>query len=165
MVLFERSIVIAKYLAMVLLSMFLRESCALTSSEMLRESRLHHPDRISLRCGIGLGTGTSGILTLTDCLKSIHMARGGKRIGAGRPKDSKEKQTLVKEQALLELRQLVLAEIAPIVRALIAKATTGDVQAARELLDRAFGKAQQSIDHTTMGEKLPTPILNDLPED
>jgi hypothetical protein len=93
------------------------------------------------------------------------MAKGGKRIGAGRPKGSKDPHTLVKETALLELRQLVLKEIEPIVRALIAKATAGDVQAARELLDRAFGKAAQSIDHTTMGEKLPQPILNAIPSD
>lgn len=73
------------------------------------------------------------------------MARGGKRPGAGRPKDSKEKQTLVKEQALLRLRELVLKEIDPVTEALIAKAKTGDVPAIKELFDRAFGKAPQAI--------------------
>ncbi len=73
------------------------------------------------------------------------MARGGYRPGAGRPKDSKEKQTLVKEQALLKLREMVLAEIEPIALSLIEKAKTGDIQAAKELFDRAFGKAPQAI--------------------
>lgn len=39
--------------------------------------------------------------------------------------------------------------------ALRAKAVKGDVKAASLLLDRAFGKPQQSIDHTTGGDKLP----------
>ena len=73
------------------------------------------------------------------------MAKGGARPGAGRPKDKKEKQTLVKEAALLALREMVLAEITPITQALIAKGKTGDVQAIRELFDRAFGKAPQAI--------------------
>lgn len=71
--------------------------------------------------------------------------RGGYRPGAGRPKDSKEKQTLVKEQALLILRERVLAEIEPIATALIEKAKTGDVPAIKELFDRAFGKAPQAL--------------------
>lgn len=73
------------------------------------------------------------------------MARGGYRPGAGRPKDSKEKQTLVKEQALLRLRELVLKEIDPVTNALIKKAKTGDVPAIKELFDRSFGKAPQAI--------------------
>jgi len=80
-----------------------------------------------------------------DCQISFHMARGGYRPGAGRKKDSKEKQTLVKEAALLELRQMVLAEIQPIAEALITKAKTGDIPAIKELFDRAFGKAPQAI--------------------
>lgn len=71
--------------------------------------------------------------------------RGGYRPGAGRPKDSKEKQTLVKEQALLILREKVLAEIEPIAAVLIEKAKTGDIPAIKELFDRCFGKAPQSI--------------------
>lgn len=30
------------------------------------------------------------------------------------------------------------------------------------LYDRVFGKAQQSVDHTTLGEKMPTPLLHVL---
>ena len=73
------------------------------------------------------------------------MAKGGARPGAGRPKDSKEKQTLIKEQALLALREMVLADITPVTQALIRKAKTGDVPAIKELFDRAFGKAPQAI--------------------
>jgi len=73
------------------------------------------------------------------------MARGGKRIGAGRPKDSKEKQTLVKEQALLVMREMVMKEIGPLTDVLIKKGKDGDIQAIRELFDRAFGKAPQAI--------------------
>jgi hypothetical protein len=73
------------------------------------------------------------------------MAKGGVRPGAGRPKGSKDPQTLIKQQALQILREKVLAEIGPITEALIAKGLTGDVQAIRELFDRAFGKAPQAI--------------------
>lgn len=73
------------------------------------------------------------------------MARGGKRPGAGRPKDSKEKQTLIKEQALLRLREIVLNEIDPVTNALVKKAKKGDVPAIKELFDRAFGKVPQAI--------------------
>lgn len=87
------------------------------------------------------------------------MARGGARPGAGRPKDSKDGQTLVKEAALLRIRERVLAEIDPIMDALLKKARGADVQAIKEVFDRAFGKSPQSIDHTTKGKELPTPIL------
>lgn len=73
------------------------------------------------------------------------MGHGGARPGAGRPKDSKDKQTLVKEQALLALREMVLKDIEPVTQALIKKAKTGDVPAIKELFDRAFGKAPQAI--------------------
>jgi hypothetical protein len=39
--------------------------------------------------------------------------------------------------------------------ALRAKAVKGDIRAAEALLDRAFGKPRQSVDHTTGGDKLP----------
>jgi hypothetical protein len=42
--------------------------------------------------------------------------------------------------------------------ALRAKAVKGDVRAIQELLDRAYGKSKQSVDHTTLGERLP--VLN-----
>jgi hypothetical protein len=47
-----------------------------------------------------------------------------------------------------------LTALDAILAALRAKAAKGDVRAAQELLDRGFGKAKQSIDHTTAGEPL-----------
>jgi len=41
-----------------------------------------------------------------------------------------------------------------IIKALETKALKGDVRAAQELLDRGYGRAVQSIDHTTDGEKI-----------
>lgn len=71
--------------------------------------------------------------------------KGGARPGAGRPKGSKDPNTLVKEKAMFVLREKVLAEMEPIVEALIVKGKTGDVQAIKELFDRVFGKAPQAI--------------------
>jgi len=51
-----------------------------------------------------------------------------------------------------------------VLKALRAKATKGDVRAAQELLDRAFGRAKQSIDHTTAGEAI-KPTFNVLSSD
>jgi hypothetical protein len=50
------------------------------------------------------------------------MARGGKRRGAGRPKGSKDPQTLSKEQAREALRQIVIAEMHALVDAQLANA-------------------------------------------
>jgi len=52
------------------------------------------------------------------------MARGGKRKGAGRPKGvhTKHKSTITKEAAREALRQLVLAELKPLVEAHIKHA-------------------------------------------
>tara|TARA_R110000851_G_scaffold313710_1_gene475417 strand:+ start:328 stop:660 length:333 start_codon:yes stop_codon:yes gene_type:complete len=41
-----------------------------------------------------------------------------------------------------------------ILMALRAKATKGDVRAAELLLDRAYGKSKQHVDHTTKGESI-----------
>jgi len=43
--------------------------------------------------------------------------------------------------------------------ALRAKAVRGDVRAAEVLLDRAFGKAGQTLDVTSAGEKIVTPPI------
>ena len=50
-----------------------------------------------------------------------------------------------------------LTALDAIIMALRNKAVKGDVRAAQELLDRAFGKSKQSIDHTSQGEKLIMP--------
>jgi hypothetical protein len=41
-----------------------------------------------------------------------------------------------------------------ILMAMRAKATKGDVRAAELLLDRAYGKSKQHVDHTTKGESI-----------
>jgi hypothetical protein len=46
-----------------------------------------------------------------------------------------------------------------ILKALRLKATKGDVRAAEVLLDRAYGKAKQSMDVTSDGEKLNIPVI------
>lgn len=45
-----------------------------------------------------------------------------------------------------------------VLMALRKKAASGDVRAAEALLDRAYGKPKQSIDHTSDGKALPTRI-------
>jgi hypothetical protein len=50
------------------------------------------------------------------------IVRGGKRQGAGRPRGSKGKKTLEKEEARRLLREMVMASIAPLVDAQIANA-------------------------------------------
>jgi len=44
-------------------------------------------------------------------------------------------------------------------KALRTKAISGDVRAAEALLDRAFGKAAQTVDVTSGGEKIVTPPI------
>lgn len=51
------------------------------------------------------------------------------------------------------------SEAHAILMGLVKQAKGGNVKAAEILLDRAYGKAKQSIDHTTKGESFnPTPI-------
>lgn len=63
----------------------------------------------------------------------------------GRPKGSVTEATKKKQEAQLQLRQMVEKEIKPITDALILKAKDGDVPAIKELFDRAWGKATQPI--------------------
>lgn len=46
-----------------------------------------------------------------------------------------------------------------VLEALRMKAEAGDVRAAEVLLDRAFGKASQTVDVTSGGEKIAPPIM------
>jgi hypothetical protein len=51
-------------------------------------------------------------------------------------------------------------EMETIIKALLKKASKGDVRAAEVLLDRAYGKVKQSIDVTSKGQKMGTvPII------
>ncbi len=71
--------------------------------------------------------------------------KGGARAGAGRPAGTVSSATL---QTQLQREMLVKAlepHIHAITEALVKKAKKGDVQAAKELFDRAWGKAPQAI--------------------
>ena len=51
------------------------------------------------------------------------------------------------------------SEAHAILSRLVTDAKSGNTKAAEIILDRAYGKAQQSIDHTSKGESInPTPI-------
>lgn len=71
--------------------------------------------------------------------------KGGKRPGAGRKKGFAAKNA---EEARRILSEMVVREIAPIGEALVAKAREGDISAARELFDRAFGKSTAIVEAT-----------------
>ena len=83
--------------------------------------------------------------------------RGGYRQNAGRKQGFAAKNA---EEARRMLSELVMSEIRPIGLALIEKAKKGDVMATRELFDRAFGKAPQTIAIDPHEGILPTPILS-----
>ena len=69
--------------------------------------------------------------------------KGGKRIGAGRKKGFAAKTA---EEARRVLSEMLVGKIRPIAEALIARAEAGDVVAAKELFDRAWGKSVQSTE-------------------
>lgn len=80
-------------------------------------------------------------------------SHGGKRNGAGRKKGFAAKNA---EEARSVLSEMLVREIKPIGQALIAKAKNGDIRAANELFDRAWGRAPQSLDITSR-EEAPEP--------
>ncbi len=49
--------------------------------------------------------------------------------------------------------------IEKVIESLHKAALKGNVKAIDSLLDRLYGKAKQSIDHTTQGEALPAPTI------
>lgn len=74
------------------------------------------------------------------------MARGGYRSGAGKPKGYKAPHTLEASAAKQRIIARVSAQIDELVDMLLNKALEHkDVYAAKELLDRAYGKAPQAI--------------------
>lgn len=83
--------------------------------------------------------------------QGLHSAENGKK--GGRPRSE---ATILREVLIRKIEE----NAEPIAEALLKKGMAGDVQALRELLDRGLGKPQQSVDHTTAGKELPTPILN-----
>lgn len=77
-------------------------------------------------------------------MAGIASKENGKK--GGRPKGTKTAVTIAKEKAREYLARRVEEEIQPIANSLIEKASTGDVQAIRELFDRAWGKPAQGIE-------------------
>jgi hypothetical protein len=74
----------------------------------------------------------------------------------GRPKLPDIREALAK--VLADEKDGVTALEATL-RALRAKAIRGDVRAAEALLDRAFGKAAQTMDVTSAGQAITPPII------
>jgi hypothetical protein len=89
------------------------------------------------------------------------MAHGGKRPGAGRKPGL---ASVLAEHTRAYIAQYLNENIEPMIKAIGEKAKKGDVFAFKELYDRAHGKAPQSVDHTSKGEALPTPLYV-LPQD
>lgn len=90
------------------------------------------------------------------------MARGGKRPGAGRKKGV---ASILAEKTHAYAAEQLEKYKKPIIAALVKKAKKGDVFAVRELWDRAHGRPQQYIDHTSDGDKLPVPIMGGVSTD
>jgi hypothetical protein len=68
--------------------------------------------------------------------------KGGYRPGAGRKRGFAAKSA---EEARRVLAEMVMREIGPIGEALVVRAKEGDISAAKELFDRAFGRSSQSV--------------------
>jgi hypothetical protein len=76
----------------------------------------------------------------------------------GRPRKLPELDKLLADVLGEEKDGITAAEA--ILKALRLKAAKGDVRAIEVMLDRAYGKAKQSVDHTTQGDKINVPVIN-----
>ncbi len=90
-------------------------------------------------------------------LKPFRKGNDPRRNLKGRPQLPDIKEALAK---ILEGDEDGMTALEEILRALIKKAKKGDVRAAQELLDRAYGKSKLSMDHTTGGEKINIPMIH-----
>lgn len=87
------------------------------------------------------------------------MARGGKREGAGRPKGQRSAATAAEIAGISDMAKMH-SQVA--LDALVRIATSGEseaaiVSASNAILDRAFGKPQQAVDHSSSDGSM-TPI-------
>ena len=71
--------------------------------------------------------------------------RGGKRPGAGRPKGVQNKATRPLKEAAREYTEAALNTLVSVMAGGDGVTATAQVQAAREILDRGYGKASQVI--------------------
>lgn len=91
------------------------------------------------------------------------LLKTGGNNGGGRPKKLPELDVLLAE-VLGEEKDGVTAADA-ILRKLRAMAAAGNIRAAEILLDRAYGKAKQAIEHTGDVERMVTVVVNRPPKD
>jgi hypothetical protein len=84
------------------------------------------------------------------------MAQGGKRAGAGKPKGYKAPHTLEASVAKARMVERISARTDELIDKLFEKALSenGDTVAIKELLDRGYGKPQQSTDVTSLGKAI-----------
>ena len=80
------------------------------------------------------------------------MARGGKRPGAGRPKGSKEKHTLEKEEARAALRAMVTAQLAPLVDAQVKNALGISYLVVRDKKKGKFIRVSEAMARVKLGD-------------
>lgn len=86
------------------------------------------------------------------------MPRGGRMPGAGRPKGSKDPLTIQREALKKYILNRIIREKKPIIDKLLERAKNGELEAIRELFDRALGKPVQDlgIDLTSAGREILT---------
>ena len=86
---------------------------------------------------------------------------GGKREGAGKPKGYRAPHTLEAQESRKRLITRVTARADELIDKLFEKALEdkGDTIAIKELLDRAYGKPQQSMEVTNPDGNLKTIII------
>jgi hypothetical protein len=82
------------------------------------------------------------------------MARGGLRDGAGRPKGSKSQSTRTKEMAREALRDMVIAEIEPLVAAQISQAKGVNYLVVREASTGKFLRVAGPKERIKKGEEI-----------
>ena len=89
------------------------------------------------------------------------MARGGKREGAGRPRGGRSAAT---KDEIASISEMARMHSEAALAALVRIATSGEseaaiVSASNALLDRAYGKPQQAVEHSNPdGTMRPTQI-------
>jgi hypothetical protein len=89
---------------------------------------------------------------------AIPFVSGDPRINRnGRPKKPPELNEILAD--ILNEERDGISAVTAIFAALREKAVKGDVQAIKELLDRAYGKPKQSVDVTSDGEAIHTPQI------
>ena len=83
--------------------------------------------------------------------------KGGKREGAGRKQGFAAKNA---EEARKLLSERVAQEIGAISDALILKAKKGDIQAIKELFDRAWGRSPQNVRTENGGDPIVVQLVS-----